>query len=109
MESVCARARCSRVLARLADAFPFPTLRITQRQVQVHGHKVPMEEMTRLIDAVTLADLYRVAGRVLRPKSSSLLSDRQKNGKPTIVVQGQLEGLPDVVGALRRRGLAGDA
>jgi mitochondrial-processing peptidase subunit alpha len=67
-----------------------------------------MEEMTRLIDAVTLSDLYRVANRVLRPKSSGLLSDRKKSGKPTVVVQGQLEGLPDVVEALRRRGLAGD-
>lgn len=68
-----------------------------------------MEEMTRLIDAVTLSDLYRVANRVLRPKTSSLLSDRKKSGKPTVVAQGQLEGLPDVVEALRRRGLAGDA
>jgi processing peptidase subunit alpha len=65
--------------------------------------------MTRLIDAVELADIYRVANRVLRPTSSPLLSDRSKSGKPTIVVQGQLEGLPDVMSVLRRRGLAGDA
>lgn len=67
-----------------------------------------MEEMTKLIDAVTLQDLYRVATRVLRPKKSTLLSDRSKNGKPSIVVQGQLDGLPDITTALRRRGLTGD-
>lgn len=66
-----------------------------------------MEEMTRLIDAVTLSDLYRVAGRVLRPSSSSLLSDRSKSGKPTIVVQGKLQGLPDVMKTFARKGLAG--
>ena len=67
-----------------------------------------MTTMASLIDRVTLQDLYRVANRVLRPSTSSLLSDRKKSGKPTIVVQGQLEGLPDVKEALRRRGLAGD-
>lgn len=67
-----------------------------------------MEEMVRLIDAVSLKDLYRVANRVLRPWKSELLSDRKKSGLPTIVVQGQLEGLPDVLDVLRRRGLAGE-
>ncbi|KAM0788318.1 hypothetical protein ACM66B_001461 [Microbotryomycetes sp. NB124-2] len=78
------------------------------RQVQVHGRKVSMEEMAQQIDAVTLQDLYRVATRVLRPYKSPLLSDRAKSGKPSIVVQGQLEGLPDVMKALRQRGLTGE-
>lgn len=67
-----------------------------------------MSTMAELIDRVTLADLYRVANRVLRPRTSALVGDRKKSGKPTIVVQGQLEGLPDVKEALKRRGLAGE-
>jgi processing peptidase subunit alpha len=66
-----------------------------------------MPEMSRLVDAVTLSDLYRVANRVLRPNTSPLLVDRKKSGKPTVVAQGRVERLPDVVEALRRRGLAG--
>ncbi|KAK4058347.1 Mitochondrial-processing peptidase subunit alpha [Microbotryomycetes sp. JL221] len=78
------------------------------RQVQVHGRKVSMDEMAQFIDAVSLQDLYRVATRVLRPHKSPLLSDRKKSGKPTIVAQGQLEGLPDIATALQRRGLTGE-
>ena len=66
-----------------------------------------METMTALIDSVTLSDIYRVATRVLRPSQSSSLADTKKSGKPTIVVQGALEGLPDVMATLRRKGLAG--
>lgn len=66
-----------------------------------------MEEMTILIDRVTLDDLFRVATRVLRPSKSSHLADRKKSGRPTIVVQGKLEGLPDVMATLRRKDLAG--
>ena len=68
-----------------------------------------MPEMSALIDRVTLADLFRVANRVLRPSTSALVGDRKRNGEPTVVVQGQLRGLPDVRDALRRRGLAGSA
>lgn len=66
-----------------------------------------MREMAELIDRVTLTDVFRVANRILRPSASPILSDRRKNGRPTIVVQGQLEGLGDVMEALARRGLAG--
>lgn len=66
-----------------------------------------MEQMTELIDKVTLADLYRVATRVLRPSRSLDLRDAKKTGRPTIVVQGKLEGLPDVMNTLRRKELAG--
>ncbi|GAA5828410.1 hypothetical protein JCM11251_006232 [Rhodosporidiobolus azoricus] len=76
------------------------------RQVQVHGRKVSLAEMSSLIDSVTLSDLYRVANRVLRPASSPIVGDRQRNGKPTVVAQGRVDRLPDVVEALRRRGLA---
>lgn len=74
--------------------------------MQVHGHKVSIEEMTRLIDEVSLDDIYRVANRVIRPKSSAIVADHKRSGKPTIVAQGQLAGLPDVGTFLRKRGLA---
>ncbi|GAA5960542.1 hypothetical protein JCM3765_003672 [Sporobolomyces pararoseus] len=79
------------------------------RQVQVHGRKVSMPEMSALIDKVTLQDLYRVANRVLRPHASPVLSDRRKCGKPTVVAQGKVDQLGDVEEALRRRGLAGSS
>ncbi|SGZ17034.1 BQ5605_C020g09089 [Microbotryum silenes-dioicae] len=79
------------------------------RQVQVHGKKTPMQEMVALINQVSLNDIYRVAGRVLRPKKSSIVGDRKRSGKPTIVVQGQLNGLPDIPGTLARKGLNGEA
>ncbi|GAA5969673.1 hypothetical protein JCM11641_008001 [Rhodosporidiobolus odoratus] len=79
------------------------------RQVQVHGRKVSMSEMAALIDRVTLSDLYRVANRVLRPSNSPILGDKHRSGKPTVVAQGRVDRLPDVVEALRRRGLAGAA
>ncbi|GAA6009537.1 hypothetical protein JCM11491_003594 [Sporobolomyces phaffii] len=79
------------------------------RQVQVHGRKVSMPEMSALIDRVTLSDLYRVANRVLRPHASPVLSDRSKSGKVTVVAQGKVDQLGDVEEALRRRGLAGSS
>ncbi|GAA5929021.1 mitochondrial-processing protease subunit alpha [Sporobolomyces koalae] len=79
------------------------------RQVQVHGRKVSMPEMSELIDKVELSDLYRVANRVLRPHASPILSDRNKCGKPTVVAQGKIDQLGDVEEALRRRGLAGSS
>lgn len=63
--------------------------------------------MSALIDEVTLSSLQRVATRVLRPSSSPLLSDRTRSGKPTIIAQGEVNGLGDVVKVLERRGLAG--
>ncbi|GAA96566.1 uncharacterized protein L969DRAFT_94973 [Mixia osmundae IAM 14324] len=72
------------------------------RQVQVHGHKIPVEVMCERIDAVTLDDLHRVATRVLRPDASA-----GRSGQPTIVFQGNTRGLPDVKSVLRKYGLAG--
>ncbi|ORX79313.1 hypothetical protein K493DRAFT_292010 [Basidiobolus meristosporus CBS 931.73] len=55
------------------------------RQVQIRGHKVEAEEMCDLIDQVTLADLCRVANRVLK----------DGKGDITFVAEGNLTGLND--------------
>ncbi|ODN79013.1 hypothetical protein L202_04519 [Cryptococcus amylolentus CBS 6039] len=75
------------------------------RQVQIHGHKVPVEDMCEKIDALTMDDLYRTANRVLRPASaSSRLNYGLGSGKATIVAQGpNLGALGDVKGVLRDR------
>ncbi|CEH12002.1 mitochondrial processing peptidase [Ceraceosorus bombacis] len=76
------------------------------RQVQVHGHKVSVEEMCEKIDAVDLDALHRVANRVLRARRSG-----EKNnlglgsGQSTVVAQGNLDGLGDVRRTLANRGL----
>ncbi|KAM0754672.1 LuxS/MPP-like metallohydrolase [Meredithblackwellia eburnea MCA 4105] len=77
------------------------------RQTQVLGHKVTTEETAKRVDAVTMQDIYRVASRVLRPWTSPIISDRSKTGKPTVIVQGQLDRLPDVMGTLKRWDLVG--
>lgn len=78
------------------------------RQVQVHGHKIPLETMCAAIDRVTIQDVHRVATRVLRPSESSLLEDRHtRSGRPTIVAMGKLDRLGDVRKVLARRDLAG--
>ncbi|KAF8203944.1 Metalloenzyme, LuxS/M16 peptidase-like protein [Pholiota molesta] len=41
------------------------------RQVLVHGRKIPVDEMTAKINAVTPADVKRVAGRIFSPDSGS--------------------------------------
>lgn len=54
------------------------------RQVQVHGHKVPVREMTRRIEALTPQDLRRVAKIVL----GGLIENPGKgSGAPTVVLQ----------------------
>ncbi|OCF57393.1 mitochondrial processing peptidase [Kwoniella mangroviensis CBS 10435] len=75
------------------------------RQVQIHGHKVPVEEMCAKIDELTLEDLWRTANRVLRPaSSSSRLNYGLGSGKATIVAQGpNLRALGDVKRTLKDR------
>ncbi|OCF38695.1 mitochondrial processing peptidase [Kwoniella heveanensis CBS 569] len=75
------------------------------RQVQIHGHKVPVEEMCEKIDALTMQDLYRTANRVLRPATSnSRLNYGYGSGKATIVAHGpNLRALGDVKRTLRDR------
>lgn len=84
------------------------------RQVQVHGHKVSVEEMCAKIDEVDLDALHRVANRVLRshrivaPKSASVVSPNNfglGSGQSTVVAQGNLEGLGDIRRTLANRGL----
>jgi processing peptidase subunit alpha len=76
------------------------------RQTQIHGHKVPVEEMCEKIDRVTLADIHRTATRVLRPKEGDApLNYGLGSGQPTIVAQGQLDGLHDIAEVLQSWGL----
>lgn len=54
------------------------------RQVQVHGRKVPVHEMTRRINALTVDDLRAVARRV----TGGLVNNPGKgSGAPTVVLQ----------------------
>jgi len=61
------------------------------RQVQVHGRKVGVTEMCRLIDALTVQDLRRVARQVV----GGLVQNPGKgSGAPTVVLQeGEDEGV----------------
>lgn len=63
------------------------------RQVLVHGHKISVTEMCQAIDRVDLPTLHRVASRVLR------------QGRPTVVAQGQLDGIGDIRALLASRGM----
>ncbi|KAK4186847.1 mitochondrial-processing peptidase subunit alpha [Podospora australis] len=54
------------------------------RQVQVHGRKIPVREMTKKINALTVKDLRRVARMVVR----GLVENKgQGSGAPTVVLQ----------------------
>ncbi|KAJ9112380.1 hypothetical protein QFC19_000801 [Naganishia cerealis] len=78
------------------------------RQTQIHGHKVPVEEMCEKIDQVTLEDIHRTATRVLRPSEDSKAAPVNYglgSGQPTIVVQGKLDGLHDIADVLKQWGL----
>ncbi|PWN39872.1 hypothetical protein IE81DRAFT_349775 [Ceraceosorus guamensis] len=85
------------------------------RQVQVHGHKVSVEEMCEKIDGVDLDALHRVANRVLRAarcRTSGGGGGEKNNfglgsGQSTVVAQGNLDGLGDVRRTLANRGLGG--
>ncbi|OTA60860.1 hypothetical protein K449DRAFT_371643 [Hypoxylon sp. EC38] len=54
------------------------------RQVQVHGRKVPVQEMCRKIERLTIDDLRRVAKQVV----GGLVQNKGKgSGAPTVVLQ----------------------
>ncbi|KAJ2997520.1 hypothetical protein NUW58_g628 [Xylaria curta] len=54
------------------------------RQVQVHGRKVPVQEMCRNIENLTVKDLRRVATEVI----GGLIQNKGKgSGAPTVVIQ----------------------
>ncbi|KAI9871662.1 MAG: Mitochondrial-processing peptidase subunit alpha [Pleopsidium flavum] len=54
------------------------------RQVQVHGRKVGVKEMCRLIDALTVKDLRRVARQVV---GGQVKNPGKGSGAPTVVLQ----------------------
>ncbi|CAK7242327.1 MAG: Mitochondrial-processing peptidase subunit alpha [Sporothrix thermara] len=54
------------------------------RQVQVHGHKIPVHEMVRRINALTVEDLRRVARIVVQ---GLVENPGRGSGAPTIVLQ----------------------
>jgi processing peptidase subunit alpha len=54
------------------------------RQVQVHGRKIPVREMTARIEALTIEDLRRVAGIVL---GGMVENPGRGSGAPTVVLQ----------------------
>ncbi|KAI1781505.1 peptidase M16 inactive domain-containing protein [Hypoxylon cercidicola] len=54
------------------------------RQIQVHGRKVPVQDMCRKIESLTVADLRRVAKKVV----GGLVQNNGKgSGAPTVVLQ----------------------
>lgn len=77
------------------------------RQTQIHGKKVPVEEMCEKIDQVTLPDIHRTASRVLRPEENPAtpLNYGLGSGAPTIAAYGNLEGLGDLQSVLKSWGL----
>ncbi|CAN8097483.1 unnamed protein product [Discula destructiva] len=54
------------------------------RQVQVHGRKIPVHEMTRKISELTIADLRRVAKMVV---GGMVENPGRGSGAPTVVLQ----------------------
>ncbi|KAL1897103.1 Mitochondrial-processing peptidase subunit alpha [Sporothrix stenoceras] len=54
------------------------------RQVQVHGHKIPVHEMVRRINSLTVADLRRVAKIVVQ---GMVENPGRGSGAPTVVLQ----------------------
>lgn len=64
----------------------------------------------RLYAELTEQDLHRTATRVLRPSSRTTpLNYGLGSGEPTIVAQGQVEGLGDVRATLKAWGLGRQA
>ncbi|KAF2765809.1 hypothetical protein EJ03DRAFT_385067 [Teratosphaeria nubilosa] len=61
------------------------------RQVQVHGRRIPVKEMVRKIEAVSMADLRRVAKQVFGGEVRNVGGG---SGAPTVVLQqGEEEGV----------------
>lgn len=54
------------------------------RSVQVHGHKIPVREMCKKIEALTVDDLRRVASMIVGGK---VKNPGQGSGAPTVVLQ----------------------
>ncbi|KAK8092060.1 hypothetical protein PG997_002421 [Apiospora hydei] len=54
------------------------------RQVQVHGRKIPVQEMCQKIESLTVEDLRRVASEVL---GGTVVNAGKGSGSPTVVLQ----------------------
>jgi len=76
------------------------------RQVQVRGHKVPVQEMIANIEKLTTADIRRVAERVLTGKANN---PGKGTGAPSIVVKGDRDAFGDIQGTLAAYGLGAQA
>lgn len=76
------------------------------RQIQVQGHKIPVQEMCEKIDRLTVEDIQRVAKRVLTGNANN---PGRGNGRPTIVIEGRRETFGDVEGVIKRYGLGSRA
>ncbi|KAG0341030.1 Mitochondrial-processing peptidase subunit alpha [Podila horticola] len=72
------------------------------RQVQVHGHKVPVEELCAKIEKVTQQDMVRVARRVFGGGVAKLTGG---SGDVTIVGQGLTKNLEHAGKVLEKYGL----
>lgn len=75
------------------------------RQIQVHGKKIGVLEMCREIEKLTVADLRRVAERVLTGK---VVNAGTGTGKPTIVIQAaeeEADRMGDLEAAVAKFGL----
>lgn len=76
------------------------------RQMQVRGHKVPVEDMVAKIGKLTTADIRRVAERVLTGNTNN---KGNGTGRPTIVMQGPRENFGDIEAILKHYGLGQEA
>ncbi|KAF9353087.1 Mitochondrial-processing peptidase subunit alpha [Mortierella sp. AD094] len=72
------------------------------RQVQVHGHKVPVEELCAKIEKVTRQDMIRVARRVFGGQVGLVTGG---SGEVTIVGQGNTKNLEGAEKVLEKYGL----
>ncbi|KAG0227965.1 Mitochondrial-processing peptidase subunit alpha [Actinomortierella wolfii] len=72
------------------------------RQVQVHGYKVPVDELCRKIQSVTLQDIVRVSRRVFGHRVAAVTGG---TGEVTIVGQGLTKNLEGAEKVIERYGL----
>ncbi|KAF8976250.1 Mitochondrial-processing peptidase subunit alpha [Entomortierella lignicola] len=76
------------------------------RQVQVHGNKVPVDELCSKIEKVTVQDMVRVARRVFGGQVGLVTGG---SGKVTIVGQGNVKNLEGAEKVLDKYGLGKSA
>lgn len=72
------------------------------RQVQLHGRKIPIEEMISSIEKLTVEDIRRTAEAVFTGKVNN---KGEGTGRATVVMQGEREAFGDVEGILKHYGL----